>query len=210
MVLPRQPHLLRWRETNLERVRAEDRQTCTQAHNLAYTPHPKINKKKKPHHGWIALILMSSISKLPITLPVKMPILHCSFSPLLFQLLVMCCKEQTNMILHWGMYFYKLLYNWGLCSEATIGLQLKYFVRLQQFCESSRELDWWHWGWGGARMCATLKKHVSGKECLLDNRRRFPICLHLSGVSAVVQIQNPHLHLLALTPAAHQTRPIRA
>lgn len=54
----------------------------------------------------------------------------------------MCCKEQTNMILHWGMYFYKLLYNWGLCSEATIGLQLKYFVRLQQFCESSREMDW--------------------------------------------------------------------
>lgn len=149
---------------------------------------------------------MSSISKLPITLPVKMPILHCSFSPPLIpatcDVLQRTNKHDTTL--------YKLLYNWGLCSEATIGLQLKYFVRLQQFCESSRELDWWHWGWGGARMCATLKKHVSGKECLLDNRRRFPICLHLSGVSAVVQIQNPHLHLLALTPAAHQTRPIRA
>lgn len=73
-----------WWETNLERVRAEDRRgQHTQSHHL-YLPLPlHLIKREKHHHGWTAPILMSSISKLAITLAVKMTIqqsAHCSFS----------------------------------------------------------------------------------------------------------------------------------
>lgn len=65
------------------------------------SPSTSYTEKKNHHHGWTAPILMSSISKLAITLAVRMTIqqsAHCSFFTI--QLSVVCaCVNHTYVLL---------------------------------------------------------------------------------------------------------------
>lgn len=107
---------LSWREANLERVWAEDRKVNTHAHTHTKprSASPSTSFKEQNHHGWTAPILMSSISKLAITLPVKMTIqqsAHCRVSQSSYPWCV--CVYKTNI------YCYRLLYNWGLSLKGN-------------------------------------------------------------------------------------------
>lgn len=107
------------------------------------------------------------------------------------------------MLLHCGMYCYKLVCNWGnnwMSNIISYDAALNSFVTEQQ----GDRVVFVH------LMLGEKKKKASGCECLLDNRRHFPFVSICLASPLSYRYKNPRLHLLALAPTAHQTRPIRA